>query len=91
MKAFVVHRNGEQLCTAGIGTDGVLSAIVNWVSRGNEGEFHMHVGGLDTSTDEHVRWRVPEIGIGDEITIRIVEADTVDQPVQRFKRSEAPG
>jgi hypothetical protein len=91
MKAFVVHHNGKQLCTAGIGANGVLSAIVDWVGRGDLGEFHMHVGGLDSASDEHVRWQVPEIAVGDEITIRLVEADTIDQPVQRFKRSEAPG
>jgi hypothetical protein len=91
MKAFIVYRNGERLCTAGIGTNGVLSAIVNWVGRGGRGEFHIHVGGLDSATDEHVRWRVPKIGIGDEVAIRLVEADAIDQPVQRYKRSDAPG
>jgi hypothetical protein len=91
VKAFVIHRNGEQLCTAGIGTDGVLSAMVNWVSREGKSDFHMDVGGLDSATDEHVRWDLPDIDIGDEITIRLVETDAIDQPAQRYRRGEAPG
>jgi hypothetical protein len=30
---FEIHINGEPICTAGVGSRGVLSAIVNWVRR----------------------------------------------------------
>jgi hypothetical protein len=89
MKAFKVFLNGEQIRTAGIGPHGVLSAIVNWVGggldRADEGHFHMHLGGLDCRTDEHVRWPVPELKVGDEISILIVETNEVDAESERSK------
>src|SRR5262249_30241625 len=49
VKAFVVRVNGKRLCTAGVGPNGVLTAIVNWVGGGPrrdaEGDFGFHVGG----------------------------------------------
>ncbi len=87
MKAFVVRVNGKRLCTAGIGPDGVLSAIVNWVGGGArrtaEGHFGFHVGGLDSRTDEHVGWQTPELRVGDKVTVEIVEAEHVDPEAER--------
>jgi len=101
LKAFIVYHNGKKLCTAGIGPHGVLSAIVNWVggirrrnrkaeaSHTKEGHLFMHLGGLDTQVDEHVDWEVPEIKVGDKITIKIVETNIVDDPISR-KKSQRP-
>jgi hypothetical protein len=94
MKSFNIHVNGKPCCTAGIGPSGVLHVIVNWVRRKGEpkeGEFDLSVGGLDTTTEEHVRWSAPRIRVGDEITIRVVESDKIDPPARRYSRSEAPG
>jgi hypothetical protein len=94
MKAFRVNVNGKPLCTAGIGALGVLHVIVDWVRRKGErrdGEFDFSIGGLDTASEEQVRWSVPQIGVGDEITIRVVESDEIDTPSLRYSRSEAPG
>src|SRR5262245_41821304 len=33
MLCFEVYRNGEKLCTAGVGDFGVLTAILTWVSH----------------------------------------------------------
>jgi hypothetical protein len=88
VKAFVVLVNGERLCTAGIGGNGVLTTIVSWVGRGRRGHFHMHVGGLDSRTDQHIRWEVPAVRVGDEITVRVVEAGAVDPPAERYKHSD---
>lgn len=33
MLCFEVYRNGEKLCTAGIGDFGVLTAVLTWVSH----------------------------------------------------------
>lgn len=86
MKAFEVSINGHRLCLAGIGADGVLNVIVNWVAGPErESETFMHVGGLDGITGEHVRWDVPSIDIGSEILIRVVEAATVDPPDRRYR------
>ena len=90
MKAFIIYRNGEKLCTAGIGTNGVLSAIVDWVGRSDKGNFNMHVGGLDSTTEEHVEWKVPAIGIGDEVSIRLIESAEADQPAERYKLTDSP-
>ena len=36
MLCFEIHRNGEKLCTAGIGEFGVLTANVSWVAHNPE-------------------------------------------------------
>jgi hypothetical protein len=95
MKAFAVFVNGQQVCTAGIGPDGVLTAILDWVGGGPrqtpEGLFGLHVGGLDSQTDEHVDWSVPEVGVGDEVTIRIVETEDIDPEARRRKADRQQG
>jgi hypothetical protein len=88
MRAFVVSVNGEQLCTAGIANDGVLSSHVTWSGREGTGGFHMHVGGLELATNQHLRWPVKEIGVGDEIVTRIIETEAVDDPLSRLTRAE---
>ena len=94
MKAFRVSVNSKPMCTAGIGALGVLHVIVDWVRRKGEhrdGEFYLSIGGLDTVSEEHVRWSVPQIRVGDEITVRVIESDEIDTPSERYSRSEAPG
>jgi len=56
MRAFDVSLNGKKLCRAGIGDDGVLTTIVNWVTRKNTGDLFLEVGGLVSTVDEHVSW-----------------------------------
>jgi hypothetical protein len=93
MKAFLVRLNGKRVCKAGIGPHGVLNAIVNWVGGGSphtlKGELFLHVGGLDSRTDEHLRYAVPKLKVGDTVTVKIIEADRVDPEARRFK-SERP-
>ena len=88
MRAFVVSVNGKQLCTAGIGTQGVLSSHVTWSGREGFGNFHMHVGGLENASNQHLSWPVTEIGVGDEIVTHIIETQTVDDPLSRRTRAE---
>jgi len=54
MRASEVLVKGEKLCVAGIGDDGVLTNIVNWVTRHGEGDLFLSVGGLYSQTEEHV-------------------------------------
>jgi hypothetical protein len=94
MKAFRVLLNGKALCTAGIGAQGVLHVIVDWVRRVGEpegGECYLSVGGLDTTSEEHVRWAAPAIGEGDEITVQVVDSADISTPSNRYARSDAPG
>lgn len=85
MIAFVISLNGQQVGTIGVGDSGVLSAHVTWTGRPEEpGDLDLGIGGLDTRTDEHIRWpRPPEIKVGDTVTIQVIEADTVDAPTDR--------
>ncbi len=91
MKAFEIYVNGQHLITAGIGDDGVLASCINWVDgaapRPDSGSLTFHVGGIDGRTDEYVDWSVPPIGVGDEITFKIVETDQVS-PESRRSKSE---
>ena len=94
MKAFKVSINGRHVCTAGIGSDGVLSTILHWAGGGphqdEEGDLRLHIGGLDCRTDEHVGWLAPDVAVGDEITIRIIEAEHVDTEGSRRKAQRQP-
>ena len=85
MIAFVVSVNGHRICTIGIGDSGVLNTIVGWSGRtGEPGDLRLSIGGLDTHTDEHVRWPdPPDIEVGDTVTIQVIETDTVDAPTDR--------
>jgi hypothetical protein len=48
----------------------------------------MHVGGLVTTTNQHLNWRVRSIGVGDEVVTRIVETDVVDAPLTGRTKAE---
>jgi len=86
MLAFEVSLNGDKLCLAGIGNHGVLSSIVSWVARpGETGDLFLSVGGLFSPTEQHVDWvRTRYLSAGDEIRVRIVEADCVDKPSEKL-------
>ena len=84
MRAFEISLNGQKLCVAGIGDDGVLSAIVNWVAKGGEGDMFLEVCGLVGPVNQDVRWvRQKPLQLQDEIRVRIVEVDRVDEPVHK--------
>ena len=95
MKCFEVTINGEKVCTAGIGDDGVLTSIVSFVMRSNTSDkagespndksesLDLRVGGLanrEASATEHVEWLHQGLTVGDEIVIRIIEATVCDEP-----------
>lgn len=86
MRAFEVYVNGKKLCTAGLPPNSVLTTNINHVSITDE-LFGVTVGGLNCATDEHVRWRNTRLRVGDEVRVKIVEADSVDRPRKRFKRN----
>jgi hypothetical protein len=85
MIAFIIFRNGQQVATIGVGDSGVLSAHVTWTGRAGEpGDLRLGIGGLNTRTDEHIRWPHPqEMKVGDTVTIQVIEALTVDTPTDR--------
>jgi hypothetical protein len=84
MRALEIHLNGEKLCTAGIGDDGVLSAIVNWVTGKSGADLHLYVGGLINPGKERVSWvEHRHLTAGDEIQVKVVEVNSVDEPMRR--------
>lgn len=97
MIAFDLYVNGETLCRAGIGEFGVLSGHVTWAVRAPaaEGEVRgtepgdddmlldVSLGGLDSATNEHLRWRSKRLAVGDEVRFVVVEASEVDPPTKR--------
>ncbi len=90
MHAFGVYLNGKKLCVAGVGEDGVLTAIVDWVSKRGRPDMSLHVGGLFGSMKEHVHWvtRKP-LRVGDRVQIRVMESRSVDKPSKRYKTDPA--
>jgi hypothetical protein len=85
MRAFKIEVNGKRICVAGVGTNGVLSAITAFVgspARGNS--LDLSVGGLFTETGEHATWARIGLKVGDKIVLRVIEADSVDEPRERY-------
>jgi hypothetical protein len=77
MIGFEVSLNGRRLCVAGANDASVLTAILSFVSKRNE--LELEIGGL--AGEAHLKWPSPgRLGVGDEVTVRIVETDRPDPP-----------
>ena len=91
MICFEVIINGEKVCTAGTVEHGGMSAIFSYVNRGVEQkadeeaeEPRFSVGGL--KDDVFSEWLSGILEIGDEVTIRIVEANEFDAPAREYRK-----
>jgi hypothetical protein len=95
MLCYEVRVNRKLACTAGVGKQGVLTAIVTWVKRDRKKcpddlskaewsreELYLHVGGIMGGTD-HVDWLKQDLRPGDEVHIRVVQRPTADHPARR--------
>lgn len=95
MKCFEITINGEKVCTAGVGDDGVLNSIVSFVRRNNQDEtagsqtnevyesLDIRVGGIanrDAGEMHNLEWLQRDLNVGDEIVIKIIEASSCDDP-----------
>lgn len=90
MRAFEVHLNKKKLCLAGIGENGVLTAIVDYASGNGRDEIALTVGGLFSLQDEHVRWvKRRKLRVGDKILVKVVDTESVDKPTERRRRDLA--
>ena len=86
MRAFDVHVNGKKLCLAGVGIDGAFAAIISHVVDKDRDGIRVSVGGtrgVTSALDENIQWASRTLKTGDEITLRIVEAESVDRPRTR--------
>jgi len=56
MRAFEIYLNDQKLCLAGIGDNGVLSAIVTCVMNPTNKSMFVDMGGLISPKGQHVSW-----------------------------------
>jgi hypothetical protein len=99
MKVFDVSINGRKICRAGVGADGVLTAIVGWSKLTGMAaaearrlgqppdETRLHVGGL--RNDTHFSWSDRNLQPGDRVTIEVTQARTSDPPAGRKRNDPA--
>jgi hypothetical protein len=87
VKVFEVFLNGERLCVAGIDGDGVLIAYLSSARIKGSDDLDLDVGGLVSTTREHLKWARVGLNLGDEVRVRILESVSADEPEER-KREE---
>jgi len=93
MIAYEISVNGRRVATAGL-RQGVISAIANWVfipsdlakDPGQDWQAGFSLAGLDDVTAEHLKWFRRDLQLGDEIRIKLVETDQIDEPTERQPR-----
>ena len=96
MIAFDVFLNRKKLARAGVGSDGVLTAMTTWVRRraAQKGgkrqqwdrDLSFSLGGYrSTNGDvgEHFKWEDRKLKPGDVLTIKVITAACVDEPRRR--------
>src|SRR5438128_351292 len=97
---FQVLVNGSPVCTSGQDAFGVLTAVLSWRKLdptkippekraapskvSSDGELEFSVGGIDGTENVHTSWKVPPVGVGDEITIRVLAPGQFDAPTVKF-------
>ena len=54
-----------------------------------EEQLQLHVGGLASATEEHLRWLDQPLRIGDEVRVRVLKDAPVDAPSSRSKIDRA--
>jgi len=96
MPTFEVSLNGKKLCTAGVGDDGVLTVIVmsqiRGISQRAKEDLRLDVGGLIGSTREYLDWQKQrKLRLGDEIKIKIAEAEVASKPRRREREDPTFG
>lgn len=89
MIAFEVFVNGQRICVAG--TEIVTSVGVDWTQRTPD-QVRFNVSGIHAGEqgEGHVEWPVPNIGVGDEIIIRVLSTDAIDPPTRRPHLPDPP-
>jgi hypothetical protein len=86
MPVFEVLVNGTCVCTARVEGSGSLSAIVDWrggASGSGGPPLSLYVGGFEGQSEELVKWAVPTLQLGDEVTVRTMESAESDAPAER--------
>ena len=97
MIAFDVFLNRKKLARAGVGSDGVLTAITTWVRRRApkrrgkrpqwDRDLSFSLGGYRSANGdvgEHFKWEDRKLKPGDVLTIKVITAAHVDEPRRRI-------
>jgi hypothetical protein len=90
MIAYQITVNGKVVATAGL-RQGVLSAIANWafipsdVATNPQKDWNagFSLAARDNITSEYLKWFRCDVQVGDEIGIKLIETDHVDEPTVR--------
>lgn len=95
MICFEVQVNDRKICRAGLGQFGVLTSLISWVNNRERPDENgtqsvsLNVGGLtipENDPGEFVTWVRESLTVGDEVSMKIVEAIDADEPVERQPR-----
>jgi hypothetical protein len=82
MRAFEVYFNSEKVCTGDV-PEGIAMVNVSHIAApGQPATANAHVSAVGNADDNPrpVWWNIPVLCIGDEITVRFVEAEAADPP-----------
>ena len=82
MIALEVTVNGKLVTRAGIAGDGVVSLTLSRVTQDGDGELVLEVSGI--AGDEHVAWFRSDLGVGETLSVSVVETDEADPPATRY-------
>ena len=97
MRCFEVWVNGQRLYAAGLPAPGRLHGhLVSWERLPDDPPApgvpcdlaKLHFSGSD-GTGDYVSWPRHDLGVGDEVVIRVVDLASSDQPTSRLPLDEA--
>ena len=83
MKAFEIVLNGDNVCRAGLESEkGVLTThIISTIGLDNQpNSVNLNVSGLNSASNESLKWVTQELKMGDEILVRIIDTEEIDSP-----------
>ena len=81
MPSFIVQINGKSVCSVGLTGKYSGSIDLTWLAgqtKDTKGLLYFHIGA--TERNNNLRWSVPQLEVGDEVTIKIVDATVSDNP-----------
>ena len=101
IKALEITVEGQRVCTAGLPEFGVVTCILDGRRRlaahtvdGKDEPgwtYEFRVGGVhgpEPEVQEFLEWHESELQVGQEVVVRLVEIDEVDEPAERRRETK---
>lgn len=85
MIALEIHSNDQRICTAGPEGLVILSAAATWLESGKTWGFRVRGITNERGYEEHLSWMDKNLGVGDTVTLKIVETEEPDEPKRRYR------